>query len=145
MSDTPKGYWSGMPTILKGRVIGWLIYFLIAFLLFTQSKLLGGFLLALPFLWALALFALFEFLDLDIGSRRRPTVLSYTIFYLWSASALSRAFLCTIGAVLVGGVLWLVYGDDIRPEAAPPPSITERIGETTGGWIDTAKGWFSRD
>lgn len=144
MNDNRKGYWSGMPAHLKGRIVGWTTYFLIGAFLFTQNKLLGGAILALPFLWMLLVFALFEYLDLDIAGRGRPTVLSYTISYLWTASALSRAFLCTSGAILIGGTLWLAYGDTIL-EPDPPPTITERIGERTGGWVDTAKDWFSRD
>lgn len=145
MSDNSKGYWSGMPTNLKGRLIGWLIYFLIALFLFTQSKLLGGFLLALPFLWAFLVIWLLDHLNLEFAIIRRPSVLSYTISWLWGASVYSRAFLCTTGAALIGGLVWIAYGDDIRPEPAPPPSIAERVGKTTGGWIDSAKGWLSRD
>ena len=145
MTDNTKGYWSGMPTHLKGRVIGWTIYVLIGVFLFTQNRLLGGAILALPFLWMLLVLFLVDYLDLDIsGGRGRPGVLSYTISYLWNTSALSRAVLCTLGAILIGGGVWLVYGDDLF-EPDPPPTITERIGDTTGGWIDSAKGWFSRD
>lgn len=149
-----NGYWSGMPIDLKGRAVGWGIYYLIALGMFTQSALLGGALLLAPSFWYVAKNLITsEFagrLDLD----RRDTLSGYTLHYLWNASVVVRIVLTVLGLGLVLFGLGWISTEDLRLEAAKP-TITERVTgaagsalvatkETSGGWVETAKSWFDR-
>lgn len=147
-----KGYWSGMPTDLKGRAIGWAIYYLIAAAVFTQNAILGIALLVAPGLWYIVKNLILSELGGNTDVERKDTLSGYTIRYLWNASIFVRAAMVVTGLFVVLGGLGWISTEDMRVEAAKP-TITERVTgaasaaveatkEKTGGWIDTAKGWF---
>lgn len=155
--STPNGYWSGMPTGMKGRLIVLVVYLGIAIAVLAQNPILGTVLLMLPILWSVLLLWIGGEAGLAFGpfSGRKNTVLGYTSRYLWRTSSLVRIALSVVGAIIiVGGLTW-ISTENMR-EAAAKPTLTERASsaaetateatkDTASGWIATAKGWFTAD
>ena len=161
-----KGFWSGMPVDLKGRALGWVIYYLIAAWLFSQKPILGIVLLAAPGLWYVVRNLLVAEVGGDLDVERKDTLSGYVVRYLWNASLITRGALIAIGSFLVLFGLGWISTEDLRLKAAEPTltdqvtgaagSLVETTKETTGGWassaretaggwVSTAKGWFSDD
>ena len=161
-----KGFWSGMPVDLKGRAIGWSIYYLIAVAIFTQNAILGIILLAAPGLWYVIRNAFFAEVGSSLDVERKETLSGYVVSYLWNASIFARGIMIALGSVLVLFGLGWISTEDMRLKAAEPTlteqvtgaagSAVEATKETTagwassakekaGGWVASAKGWFRDD
>ena len=161
-----KGFWSGMPTDLKGRAVAWLVYYLIAAAVFSQNAILGIALLVLPGLWYLGKNWMLGEMSLNTDLERKDTLSGYTVSYVWNSSIYVRAVMVGGSLLLVMTSLGWISTEDLRFEAAKP-TVTERVAgaagtavevtrektggwvdatkETTGGWVDTAKGWFAKE
>lgn len=160
------GFWSGMPVDLKGRAIGWAVYYLIAAGIFTQNAILGIVLLVAPGLWYVIRNAFFAEIGSNLDVERKDTVSGYVTSYLWNASIYTRGAMIVLGSVLVLFGLGWISTEDLRLKAAEPTlteqvtgaagSVVEATKETTGGWassakekaggwVSSAKGWFSDD
>ncbi len=156
MSES-KGYWSGMSSGMKGRLIVLAVYLAIAVAVLAQNPILGTVLLMLPILWSVLLLWLGGEAGLAFGpfSGRKDTVLGYTARYLWRTSAIARVVLSVVGAVVIVGALGWISTENMRAEAAKPTlterassvaeTATEATKETASGWIETAKGWLTAD
>ena len=147
-----NGYWSGMPTNLKARAIGWTVYYVAAAAIFTQNAILGIALMVVPGLW----FVLKNWVISEFGGNSDPerkiTLSGYTIRHLWNASLFTRGVMAVTGlGVILFGLGW-ISTEEMRIEAAKP-TLTERVTgaasgavaatkEKTGRWVETAKGWF---
>lgn len=159
--DQPDlGFWAGMPTRLKARLMGWSIYWAFAIWLTALGSLIGIALAILPLFWFLAKAWIFDsFLELD---GRGVGLLDYTLGHIWNASAIIRTAFLTVCLCLALGGLWWFGTEDLR-KAEAEPTLMERISdgastaldataetsgaalETTKGWLDRAKGWFADD
>ncbi len=161
-----KGYWSGMPTDLKGRAVAWLVYYLIAAAIFPQNAILGIALLVLPGLWYLGKNWLYVEFSAATDLERKNTLSGYTVSYLWNSSIYVRAVIAVCSLILVTISLGWISTEDLRLEAAKP-TVTERVvgaagtavdatkevtggwvnatKEKTGGWIEGAKSWFAKE
>lgn len=162
LNENKAGYWAGMSTRLKARVMGWSIYWARAIWLITIGSLMGFAMVALPLIWIWAkAWFLDGFLELDSTENG---LLDYTLGYVWNSSIYVRSFfMVSVLALGLGGLGWLGT-EDLRQEAAEPTfteqitekasgmaeATAERAGavanatkETTSGWFATAKGWFS--
>lgn len=154
---TPRvGFWSGMPTNLKSRAFCWTIYYLLAAFVFTREAILGIVLLLLPGFWYVAKNWLLGEIGRTLDAERKDTLSGYLVRYLFGAAPVFvrvAVGVLTLVTVLLG--LGWISTEDLRIEAAKP-TLTERVTgaadaaveatkETTGGWIDTAKGWFKKD
>lgn len=151
-----SGFWSGMPQGMKGRLFAWVIYFAIAIFVFFGNPILGAVLLVLPVFWFIIKnWVLAEFL-VKTDLHRKETILGYTTQFLWGKTPpLVRGALTFVWVSAVLGALVWVSTEDMR-EALAKPSLTDRTiaategaidatKEKTGGWVQTAKGWFTSD
>lgn len=161
LNENKTGYWSGMPTRLKARVMGWSMYWALTIWLITLGSIIGFAMVALPLIW---IWAKAWFLDGFLELSTEGGLLDYTLGYIWNSSVYVRSFfMVSVLAMALGGLGWLGT-EDLREEAAEP-TLTEQISktasgmaegaaakagavadatkETTSGWFATAKGWFS--
>lgn len=158
------GFWTGMPTRLKARLIAWLTYWAFVAWLTSTGSLIGVALFILPLFWFLAKAWVFDsFLELEA---RGVGLLDYLLGHIWNGSALVRsAFMMACLAVALGGLAW--FGTEDLRKAAAAPTLMEQISdgasnayeataetsgaaldatkETTKGWMDRAKGWFRNE
>jgi len=157
MNDRSKnsGFWAGMPTDMKGRAVAWVVYYLIAAVIFSQNSILGIVLLVLPSFWYVGKNLLLGELALTTDLERKSTLGGYTVSHLWNSSIYVRAVMLVCAALLVMFSLGWISTEDLRAEAAKP-TISERVVDATGsavestkeksaGWAATAKGWFTKE
>ena len=160
-----------MPTGLKARFFGWIIYWLLVAWLLSQGMLLGIVLLVIPgFWWVAKAWFQSEVLGADLHTGN-PGLASYTLDYVWGSSFYLRCLgVVTLLAAALGGLGW-VGTEEMRTEAAKPTvgetvsstvqsakdgaaqmagaardkaaDAAEGTMETTRGWYATAKGWFT--
>ena len=85
----------------------------------------------------------------------RETSTGYLLRYLWRVPRLSQVLLSVVLCVaIIAGLGWI--STEKMRVAAKEPTLSERVTtaaedateatrETAGGWLSTAKSWFSRD
>lgn len=164
VNEIKNGFWAGMSTRRKARLIVWCIYWALAVWLVGLGAMIGFAMFVAPILWFIAKAWVFDtFLELDTD---RDGLLNYALGFIWNASIYVRSFfMISVLAVFLGGLGW--YGtEDLRREAAEPTfaervsdsasSIAETTAEkagvaveatksTTKGWAASVKGWFESD
>ena len=152
-----QGFWQGMPADLKGRLVFWFLFLVVALFVISQAPIVGIVLLVLPVLWTVLSVWFGGNAGMSLGPNRggRETVLGYVSRHLWGASAFMRIAMSLAGVLLVvSGLAWLST-ENMRAKAAEL-TLTERASvaaekttsatvDTTKGWFATAKGWFGAD
>ncbi len=145
LNENPRGYWEGMPTRLRARLVFLLIYFAMAAYLVYSGFWWGYVLLALPVIWG---FVVIWFLS-ESGATfsTKQGITGYTFGYLWGTNNVVRgAIIVAIGIAVLGAFGML---DGITGTSAPEPTLAERASEAvetaseqSEGWFAKAKGWF---
>lgn len=154
MSDQ-SGFWSGMPAGAKIRFLAGLAYLAAALGVLSQAPIAGMILLMLPVLWTVFVIWIGSEGGMNSGPLRQKgdTAFVYVLRYVWRSSSLAQVFLAfLVTGFVVGGLGW-ISTEGLRADAAKP-TLTERVTtaadsatqatkKTIGGWVSTAKGWFT--
>ena len=148
MAQMDDGFWSGLPTGLKVRAIGWAAYYSAAAGAFLWNPIHGALLLVGPSL-------LFILKNWITGTDQTGLLTAHIATHIWGRwTVLARLALGLAIIATATLALGWVATNDMRLAAAEPTlseqvtdaasASVEATRETASGWWETAKGWFSR-